>query len=92
MINEIYAKVILKPSFHWYREKLQKIWTTTRVLNLLYTLGYVSTNILQEKNKYMLCLSMVWYGHAKPNHHFSDGTKKKETSATKRIYNKSTHS
>ena len=34
---------------------------------------------------------LVWICELKPNHHFSDGTKK-EPSATKRIYNKSTHS
>ena len=48
MINKIYAKVILKTILSLaYRKKSQKLWTTTCASNLLYSLGYVSTNILQ---------------------------------------------
>jgi hypothetical protein len=32
----------------------------------IYSLGYVSTNILQKKNESKLCLFMVWYEPTNP--------------------------
>jgi hypothetical protein len=65
-----------------------QIWTTTHISNLLYSLGYVSFNMLQERMNPRYACS--WFGMNLPNHHFSDGIK--EMSAIRRIYNRSTHS
>jgi hypothetical protein len=92
MINKIYAKEILKPSFYWYRWKSHKLRTTTRISNLLYSLGYVSINILQAWiNLSYACswFSMNLRTQTKPPLQLQ---KRNETSAKKRIYNRSIRS
>jgi len=46
MINKIYAKVILKPSFHLHRGKLQNFGQTTRVSKLYIPSSVCCTLIL----------------------------------------------
>jgi hypothetical protein len=54
------------------------------ISNSLYSHGYVSTNILQERVNLRCAYS--WFGMNLPNHHFNDGTKKKEMSAMKNTH------
>jgi hypothetical protein len=85
LINKIYAKIIQKTHLFNSIQENYKVMDNNPVSNLLYSLKYVSTNTLQERVN--LCCAYSWLGMNLPNHHFSDGTKKKKMGAMK-----STHS
>jgi hypothetical protein len=66
--------------------KSHKLWIKTHISNLLYSLEYVSINILQERMN--ICYAYLWFGmnlQTQTNHHFSDGTKSKKKSVMKHI-------
>ena len=86
--NKIYAKVMLNHSFISIEENYRSYGQQPMFQIHCIPSGMCPLTFCRKEA--MPIHGLVWIFELKPNHHFSNGTK--EMSATKRIYNKTTHS